>query len=125
KAWLYPQPQSVNRAVLSVLHDIENCTLHGILKQRFLTIKVQELLILQLEQAEELLFGHHEAGGYPIYADARLRPAKLMEAMAGALTPSDRDTLHAARTYMEENLDKSLSIMKIARQVGTNEFKLK
>ncbi|OJJ14503.1 hypothetical protein BKI52_42760 [marine bacterium AO1-C] len=83
------------------IQDIMHCNRVGIFKKMFIESKVMELLMLQLEQI--------------ISAEYKIC----------SISKKDQEKMHAVREIISKNLDKSTSLIDLARKVGTNEFTLK
>lgn len=91
----------MSAAMMSVVRDMYACKRDGHFRRLFLEAKVTELIVLQHEQLIAL-------------ADFHTRISTI-----------DIEKMHQARSLILENLTSPLSLADIARQVGTNEFKLK
>lgn len=84
----------------SVLIDINACQRSGSFKQVYLERKIAELLFLQLENMT--------------YDKSLLH-----------ITDVDKERMHQARELIVQNITCPCSLTNLAKQVGTNEFKLK
>lgn len=101
-ALIVPSHPSATPDMMSVLHNILNCSYAGILKRMYLDIKVPELLLLSLQHIV------HENS-----------PNRI------TLRESDRRKIHEVKEYLAENIDNPCSLVELAHQAGINEFKLK
>jgi len=91
-------------SVAETLNEIMNTQTEGIVKRFYLESKVLELLWLQTEQYKhELLNGYDEQ----------------------VLRTSDIKIIIQAKNYIHENVEKELTLSMIARNIGTNETKIK
>lgn len=91
-------------SVAETLNEIINTQTEGIVKRFFMESKVLELLWLQTEQYKhELLNGYDEH----------------------VLRKSDIKIIKQAKDYIHENLEKELTLNMLARNIGTNETKIK
>ncbi|OJJ14501.1 hypothetical protein BKI52_42750 [marine bacterium AO1-C] len=84
-----------------VIQGIIHCKRTGIFKKMFIESKVIELLMLQLEQIIST------------------------EYKICSISKQDQEKMYAVREIISKNLDKSTSLIDLARKVGTNEFTLK
>lgn len=86
-----------------LIKKILNCRYEGDIRNLYLEAKVQELLLLALEQLG------------------------VAEAMTGdiMLRPDDIERIRRAHDYLSEHIDESCTLKELARKVGTNDFKLK
>ncbi|HAS40559.1 MAG TPA: AraC family transcriptional regulator [Microscillaceae bacterium] len=84
-----------------VIQDIMHCNRTGIFKKMFIESKVMELLMLQLEQ----IISYE----YKVYS----------------ISKKDQEKMRAVEEFIRKNLDKSTSLVDLARKAGTNEFTLK
>jgi len=85
--------------IIRTIRDIRNCTFEGLTRRIYLESKVYELIALLYEG---------------INNKPRIR-----------LNKSDRDKIHQAAYLIKENLEKPLTILDLAKQVGINQTKLK
>jgi len=84
-----------------IIYDIMQCNRTGIFKKMFIESKVIELLMLQLEQIINC------------------------ECQICSISKRDQEKMYAVREIIRKNLDKSSTLIDLARKVGTNEFTLK
>ncbi|MBX3255828.1 MAG: helix-turn-helix transcriptional regulator [Chitinophagaceae bacterium] len=89
-----------NTNVIKTIHDIRNCTFEGLTRRIYLESKVYELIAL-------------------LYEGVSNRPRISM------LNKYDRDKIQHAAYLIKENLEKPLTILELAKQVGVNQTKLK
>ncbi|NSL86895.1 helix-turn-helix transcriptional regulator [Chitinophaga sp. Mgbs1] len=92
----------ITPAMMQLINAILNCTRSGIYKRLFLESKVFELLMLQLEQCAS-----HDCHVFC------------------SLKKVDIEKMYHAREIIEQQIHNPCSLIDLARQVGTNEFKLK
>jgi AraC-like DNA-binding protein len=85
--------------IIRTIHDIQTCTFDGLTRRIYLESKVYELIALLYEG---------------INNKPRIR-----------LNKYDRDKIHHAAYLIKENLEKPLTILELAKQVGINQTKLK
>jgi hypothetical protein len=83
--------------ILKTIHDIRNCTFEGLTRRIYLESKVYELIAL-LYQGVSTRF--------------RIK-----------LSKSDLNSIHYAAYLIKENLEKPLTILELAKQVGINQTK--
>ena len=88
--------------MLRLIHDIIHCQRQGIFKKLFLESKVLELLLLQLEQAQQA-HGH--------LAQKNLRPQQV-------------EKIHAVQELLEKDLAQHHTLRQLAQAVQTNEHTL-
>lgn len=84
----------------SVLIDITSCQREGAFKQVYLERKIAELLFLQLENI-------------------------TLSKSTSYISTIDTDRMYHARELIIQNITCPCSLVNLAKQVGTNEFKLK
>ncbi|HAS40778.1 MAG TPA: AraC family transcriptional regulator [Microscillaceae bacterium] len=84
-----------------IIQDIIHCNRTGLFKKMFIESKVIELLMLQLEQIISC------------------------ECQICSISKKDEEKMYAVREIIRKNLDKSTTLIDLARKVGTNEFTLK
>ncbi|QNL48555.1 helix-turn-helix transcriptional regulator [Olivibacter sp. SDN3] len=86
----------------SVINEMLNCIYQGQMRKLYFESKITELFFLQAEQANNL-----PKEGFLL------------------LKSSDREKLNAARQFIQHHIFEPLTIRKISREIGLNEFKLK
>ncbi|MGG1923122.1 AraC family transcriptional regulator [Chryseobacterium sp. NRRL B-14798] len=91
----------ITHDMYQVLNDIILCNRKGTFKRIYLEAKVNELLLLQLEQ----------------FFDS--------ESSSSSLQKKDIEKMYAVRDYIVKNLNADSSLNDLAHLVGTNEFTLK
>lgn len=91
----------ITHEMYQILNDIIHCNRKGIFKRIYLEAKVNELLLLQLEQ----------------FLDSESLPSSLQK--------KDIEKMYAVRDYIVKNLNADSSLNDLAHLVGTNEFTLK
>ncbi|WP_299466298.1 AraC family transcriptional regulator [uncultured Microscilla sp.] len=84
-----------------IIQDIIQCNRVGIFKKMFIESKIIELLMLQLEQIINC------------------------ECQVCSVSKKDQEKMYAVREIIHKNIDKSTTLIDLARKVGTNEFTLK
>ena len=84
-----------------LIQDIIDCERKGVYKKMFLESKIIELLLLQLEQISS-----HENH-------------------VPSIKKKDIEKIYAVKEIIIKNLNKNISLVELAHQVGTNEFMLK
>ncbi|MGC4233537.1 MAG: AraC family transcriptional regulator [Niabella sp.] len=89
----------------SIINKVRTCSRTGSLYRLCLEIKVQELLLLQLEQYHNLM-AEEKAGKISLHED-------------------DITQIKIAKTVLEENYNAPPTIKELARMVGLNQSKLK
>lgn len=87
--------------MMSVIIDIDTCQRKGSFKQAYLERKIAELLFLQLE----------------IITTNKTNPTYISEI--------DIERMYQAREFIIQNISSPCSLANLAKQIGTNEFKLK
>ncbi len=85
--------------IIRTIRDIRSCTFEGFTRRIYLESKVYELIALLYEGMSN---------------QPRIR-----------LSKSDRDKIHHAAFLIKENLEKPLTILELAKEVGINQTKLK
>ncbi len=98
---LQPEHHLITHEMYQILNDIIHCNRKGTFKRIYLEAKVNELLLLQLEQ----------------FFDDRLLPSSLQK--------KDIEKMYAVRDYIVKNLNADSSLNDLAHLAGTNEFTLK
>jgi AraC-like DNA-binding protein len=101
---LSDQYMPMNFEMESIITKVRNCTRKGNFHRLCLEIKVQELLLHQLEQ-------YHNA-----FVEVKQKPV---------LHEDDIAKIRIAKTILEESYNTPPTIKQLARMVGVNEFKLK
>lgn len=96
-----PYNYQITPQMCLTIQDIMYCNRTGIFKKMLIESKVMELLMLQLEQI--------------ISAEYRIC----------SISKKDQEKMYAVREIISKNLDKSTTLIDLARTVGTNEFTLK
>ncbi|MDR4954602.1 AraC family transcriptional regulator [Chryseobacterium sp. ES2] len=91
----------ITHEMYQILNDIIYCNRKGIFKRIYIEAKVNELLLLQLEQ----------------FLDSESLPSSLQK--------KDIEKMYAVRDYIVKNLNADSSLNDLAHLVGTNEFTLK
>lgn len=91
----------ITPAIFNVVREICNCDRKGFFKKMYIENKINELLFLQLEQ-------------YKQYQEIKIK-----------LPESDIEKMHQARDYVLQNMNTPCSLIDLAKQIGSNEFKLK
>lgn len=86
----------------SVINEMLNCIYRGQMRKLYFESKITELFFLQAEQANNL-----PKEGFFL------------------LKSSDQEKLYAARQFIQQHIFDPLTIRKISREIGLNEFKLK
>lgn len=94
----------MNFEMESIITKVRNCTRQGSFHRLCLEIKVQELLLLQLEQ-------YHSMFG-------KMQPKQFLH-------NDDIDKIKTACNILKENYNTPPTIKNLSRMVGINEFKLK
>ena len=95
---LLPQGAAIAPAQMVIIQQIVNCPYGGVLKKMFFEARFLDLFIEQQAQLARLL----------------VRPASR-----------DRDILHAVRDFLDAHYAEPPGLLQLARQFGTNDFKLK
>ncbi|MBX2922559.1 MAG: helix-turn-helix transcriptional regulator [Chitinophagaceae bacterium] len=101
---LSDQYMPMNFEMESIITKVRNCTRKGNFHRLCLEIKVQELLLLQLEQ-------YHNT-----YVEVKQKPV---------LHDDDIAKIKVAKAILEESYNTPPTIKQLARMAGVNEFKLK
>ena len=91
---------SITPAMLQIIHDILHCNKPMALKKLFLSSRVMDLLMLQIEQIQ---FTEND----------------------NALPKGSKERLYAVKNFLESKLEPQFSLKTLATQFGTNEFTLK
>ncbi len=91
-------------AMQMALQQILNCPYQGLIKRMYLESKVIELMALQFKQLLE---------------------EDKSSIQSSILRPDDIERIHQAKDILSQNLDKSPSLLELARQVGLNDCTLK
>jgi AraC-like DNA-binding protein len=99
---LFPSHSFAPPEMLSVINQMLDAKYNEPLQKIYYDIKVSELLFLALREA-----GSKEGGN------------------GIAINAHDEIKMHEAKTWLENNVDRPLTLAEIARLIGTNEFKLK
>ncbi|ABW31727.1 transcriptional regulator, AraC family (plasmid) [Acaryochloris marina MBIC11017] len=99
---------NVTPAMYQVLQQILHCPYHGVIEQLYLESKALELLTLQ--------FAHWQANG--VISEQKLTKKVLLRS-------EDLGRLHHAKEILIERLVEPPSLVKLAREVGLNDRKLK
>lgn len=99
---LFKQPIATDIAIHDTINQMLRTQKKGYLKKVFLESKILELLSYQLEQHKN------------IHQDKCIRMKK-----------TDRESLHLAKTIIENNIAHPCSLTDLAHKVGINDFKLK
>lgn len=86
----------------SILQEMMHCTRSGMLKSLFMEAKVIKLLMLQLEQYEQ-----------------------LQNQKSDWLKSHDLEKIHHVKSFIDNNITKSFTLIDLAREAGINDFKLK
>ncbi len=95
---LLPPGATTSPAQLAIIQQIITCPYGGALKKLFLEARFLDLFIAQQAQ---------------------------LAAWAARPTNRDRDLLHAVRDFLDQHYAAPPSLLQLARQFGTNDFKLK
>ncbi|UOQ69000.1 helix-turn-helix transcriptional regulator [Hymenobacter volaticus] len=95
---LLPPHAAISPALRTLIEQLINCPYHGALKKLFLEARFLDLFIEQQTQLVQLR------------TRARSR---------------DRDIMYAVRDFLDTHYAEPPSLLEIARQFGTNDFKLK
>jgi AraC-like DNA-binding protein len=98
---LQTEHHRITQEMYHILNDIIYCNKKGTFKRIYLEAKVNELLLLQLEQ----------------FFDNGILPSSLQK--------KDIEKMYAVRDYIVNNLNTDSSLNDLAHLVGTNEFTLK
>ncbi|MGD1945756.1 MAG: helix-turn-helix domain-containing protein [Croceivirga sp.] len=91
---------SITPAMRQIIHDILHCDKPMALKKLFLSSRVMDLLMLQIEQIQ---FTEND----------------------NTLPKGSKERLYAVKNYLESKLEPQFSLKTLAAQFGTNEFTLK
>jgi len=100
----FGESQYITLFMKKVMEEINTCNYTGQMRKLFLETKIQEILILQLTMRKNI-------------SGERLKQQ--------AVIVKDREILFAAKKHIDENFRKPLTIVKLARYLGTNDHKLK
>jgi AraC-like DNA-binding protein len=95
---LLPQGAAISTTQRNLIQQIINCPYSGALKKLFLEARFLDLFIEQQTQLAQL---------------------------AARPTSRDRDLMHAVRDFLDQNYAEPPGLLSLARQFGTNDFKLK
>ena len=98
------QTREITPAMTITLHQILQCSYHGLTKRLYLENKALELIALQLNQLSE-----H-------------RPNLILSSI---LKTEDIDRIYLARDILIRNLENLPSLLALAKQSGINNLKLK
>ncbi|WP_158962642.1 helix-turn-helix domain-containing protein [Myroides fluvii] len=98
---LLHKSQFIKPEMLDIIHIITQCKRKGIFRKFYLQNKIEELLFLQLEQCT-----------YPVPIDIKI-------------SKEDREKMHLAKQLITKKLCTPYTLKELAKQIGTNEFKLK
>ncbi len=90
---------AINADLIKAIHDIRHCKFEGLTRRIYLESKVYELIALLYEG---------------LNAAPRIK-----------LSKSDLDKIYQAACLIKENLERPLTILELAKQVGINQTKLK
>ncbi|MGG5506194.1 MULTISPECIES: helix-turn-helix domain-containing protein [unclassified Myroides] len=93
--------QYIRPEMLDIIHIITQCKRKGCFRKFYLQNKIEELLFLQLEQSTD---------------DIRVE---------NRVPDEDKAKMHQAKKIITQNLCKPYTLRELAKQIGTNEFKLK
>jgi AraC-like DNA-binding protein len=99
---LAPHNLKITPQMHQIIIEIIACKRVGIFKKMLIEAKVIELLLLQLEQVAE-----HDCN---VFCN---------------LSKNDVERMHAVKELLLKNIDKPCTLIDLAHQVGTNDFKLK
>lgn len=102
---LYPNNMPITMKMQDVISQVINCEFKGITRLMYLESKIQELFCLQIEQSH-LCFNYKK--------DQKIK-----------LTSYDVEKINFAKQYIEENLQKKISIIELSKITSINQQKLK
>ena len=101
---LYQPAGKMTPEMKTALRDILQCPHQGVTKRIYLEAKALELIALQFTQLLEQQSVNHAASNLKL---------------------ADINRLHQAKDILQRNIDNPPSLMKLAQQVGLNDYKLK
>lgn len=96
-------PMPITGRQRAVIREILNCQYIGQMRKLYMESKATELFFLQAQQADNLPVEHNYLH----------------------LKQSDKESLYAAKAFVQQCIFEPLTLKSIAREVGLNEFKLK
>ena len=91
---------SISPAIYNTIQDIKTCTYEGLTRRIYLESKAYELIALLYENVENQKHNNE-------------------------LSTADQERIHLAASIIRNNLEKPLTIIELAHQVGINQTKLK
>lgn len=97
-----PIPLPITPQQRSLIHELQHNEYQGEMKRLFYESKVTELFLLQAIQAE-----------------------KSTVCQTPSISPHDRERLLLAKEFIEHNMLEPLSMKRICKETGLNDFKLK
>lgn len=97
---LTPDNIPINPAIYNAIQDMKTCVYVGLTRRIYLESKAYEIIALLYEHVEN-------------------------KKENCELNPSDQEKIHLAAALIRENLEKPLTIIELAYQIGINQTKLK
>lgn len=97
---LSPSPIALSPDIIHIIHQMQHCNFEGFTRKIYLESKVYELIAVLHHRIHAVDHNVH-------------------------LSKDDQEKIRAAASYIREHLDHPLTVLELARLVGTNQTKLK